>query len=257
VVVAAAAVIALLAQTAMTAGDPSAAMDPEIIGIVLTESGFGRAIVVRLAAGLVALAAILILRPDRKLWLTLSVLGGVVLATFAWTGHGAAEKGAAGMVHAAADVLHLLAAGVWLGAVAAFALLLAEHRRAGDGAGLPALHAALAGFSGVGSAVVAVILATGLINSWFLVGPSRVWQIGDSTYGILLLAKVGLFIAMLGLAAANRFILTPRLAYCLPGRESRHSVAAIRRSVLLETAAGFLILALVSVMGMLSPVSAQ
>jgi putative copper resistance protein D len=152
----------------------------------------------------------------------------------------------------ASDILHLLAAAVWLGALTALAILLTTAREgARDDAA--ALHSALARFSGVGSAVVAVLLATGLVNSGFLVGPSRLGQLFLTPYGVILLAKVTLFAGMLGLAAWNRFRLTPRLEQALGGVGA--AVASLRRSVVLESAAGALVLALVSVMGVLAPPS--
>lgn len=248
------ALASLCAQTAVMAGDPTAAVDLEMLSSVLGDSGFGRAIIVRFTAAFAALAACLALRPGPRLWMALSGLGAVILATFAWTGHGAAEEGVAGLIHAAADVLHLLAAGVWLGALIALTMLLARTRPMDDRASLEPLHEALKVFSGIGSAVVAVILATGLVNSWFLVGPDRILSMANSTYGLLLLVKLGLFVAMLGLAAMNRFFLTPALAQGLAHDDPAPAVAKLRRSVLVETAAGVAIMILVGVLGTLAPV---
>lgn len=248
------ALVSLCAQTAVMAGDPAAAIDPDILLSVLGDSAFGRAIMVRFAAAVAALATCLVLRPGPRLWRALSGLGAVILATFAWTGHGAAEEGAAGLIHAAADVLHLLAAGVWLGALVALAILLTRTRPSDDRASLEPLHEALRGFSGIGSAVVAVILATGLVNSWFLVGPDRTLSMASSTYGLLLLVKIGLFVAMLGLAALNRFFLTPALAKGLAHDDPAPAIANLRRTVLVETAAGVAIMVLVGVLGALAPV---
>ncbi len=103
-----------------------------------------------------------------------------------------------------------------------------------------------------------MLLATGLANSWFLIGTAHVAEVTTTTYGLLLLAKVGLFGIMLMLAAVNRFHLTPRLGAALERPASRAvAVAALRRSVLLETALGALVLVLVSLLGTLAPLSAQ
>ena len=59
-----------------------------------------------------------------------------MLASLAWAGHGAATPGAAGDLHLAADVLHLLAAGLWLGTLPPLVLLLAEVRRIRDTSGV-------------------------------------------------------------------------------------------------------------------------
>jgi putative copper resistance protein D len=240
-----AALVSLSAQTAVMAGDPGAAFDPGLLTSVVAGSVFGQAVLVRFAAAGLALLALLA-RPSP--WRVTTVLGGVALASFAWSGHGAAQDGVAGLVHAGADVIHLLAAGVWLGALGVLAIQLAVARTVAQAR---ALHTALAGFAGVGSAAVALILASGLANAWFLVGPSRIARMGETPYGVLLLVKIALFAVMVALAALNRLRLTPGLAV---GRPSP-AVATLRRSIGLETALGLGVLAVVAVLGTLAPVS--
>jgi len=243
-------VVALGAQTASMAGDAAAIRDPSMIWAVASGTQFGRGLSVRLAATVLALATLALPRGPRTP--AVALVGAVVMGSFAWTGHGAADEGAAGLTHVVADVLHLLAAGVWIGALAGLLLLL-PRRRGGD---LAQLHAALAGFSGVGSTAVAVLLLSGLVNSWFLIGPTRIAEMPSSTYGLLLLAKLVLFAAMLGLAALNRFRLTPALGESLAA-DPRAAVDRLRRSLLLETGAGALVLAVVGWMGAIAPLSAS
>jgi len=252
------AALSLGAQTAVMTDSVADAFKPDSVATVLTDSHFGLAIAARMGLTVLAALALVAVRPSRALWLVLAVLGAGIVATFAWTGHGAADEGAAGMVHLASDILHLLGAAVWLGALAALAILLFESRGAVLDAEFAALHGALARFSGIGSAVVAILLATGLINSWFLIGPSHVAELIKAPYGQLLLAKVALFVVMLGLAAMNRFLLTPRFGGALGTQApTEAAVAALRRSVVLESAAAFLVLVLVSVLGTLAPLSSQ
>lgn len=241
---------ALVAQTGVMAGDPAAGFDPSTLRDVLTGGGFGASIVARACAGCLAFALLLAAPPGRTLWAATTLFGGVALAALAWSGHGGADEGTAGLVHAGADVIHLLAAGVWLGALAGFVALLAERPR--EPARVAALQGALQGFSGVGSLVVAAIVASGLVNSWFLVGLDHLGDLLGSPWGVLLLVKLGLFAAMLGFAALNRFRLTPNLAAALPG-DAAPELHALSRSIALETATGLAILALVAVLGVLAP----
>ncbi|MEO7774891.1 MAG: CopD family protein [Steroidobacteraceae bacterium] len=119
------------------------------------------------------------------------------------------------------------------------------------------LYAALSGFSGQGSALVAIIIATGIVNTWFLVGPSRLQGLWTTTYGQLLCVKLILFMGMLALAARNRFALTPAFGEALSfDRSCTASRAALRHSVLKETGLALLILALVAWLGRLAPTSA-
>ena len=49
-----------------------------------------------------------------------SFLASLALATAAWTGHAGATEAGQGALHRASDVLHLLAAATWLGALVLF-----------------------------------------------------------------------------------------------------------------------------------------
>ncbi|HKR88005.1 MAG TPA: copper homeostasis membrane protein CopD [Phenylobacterium sp.] len=245
---------ALVLQTGEMAGEPAAGLDPATLRDVITSGGFGASILARLGAALPALGLLIALRAGRMLWIVTAALGAVGLSALAWSGHGAADEGAVGLAHTAADIVHLLAAGVWLGALLVLALLLWAPEPGPKALGV--LHRALKGFSGVGSVVVAALIASGLANSWFLVGPDHVTDFAASLWGRLLLAKLAIFAAMLMLAALNRFRLTPRLEAALVG-DPRTALSALRRSLALESAAGLLVLALVAGLGLLAPPAAN
>ncbi len=202
------ALASLFGQTAAMAGDPAMAFDADALGMVLTGTNFGYAIVARLVLALLVVLVALRLPAGRRLWGAAAGAGGLILASFAWTGHGATEEGAAGMIHAASDVTHLIAAGVWLGALAALSVLLWNARNGvAEPTSLATLHRALEGFSGVGSLAVAALLASGLVNSWFLVGLPHLAGLVTTPYGWLLLTKIGFFGAM------KRFT-RPSTAFC-------------------------------------------
>jgi putative copper resistance protein D len=241
---------ALIAQTGVMAGDPRAGFDPATLKDVLSGEAFGAAIIGRTGAGLLALLALLVLPPGRRLWFVTAGLGAVALAALAWGGHGAADAGAPGLIHTIADVVHLLAAGLWPGALVALLVLLL--RRPIEGSSSQSLCRALKGFSGVGSAVVAAILASGLVNSWFLVGPSHLADAWRTPWGDVLLVKLALFAAMLAFAGLNRFRLTPSLARSLSG-DPAPSLRALRTSIALESLLGLAVLAAAATLGVLPP----
>jgi putative copper resistance protein D len=247
--------LALLAQTAMMTGALADAIDLQALTMVATDTQFGASVLSRATASLTALALAALLRPSTGLWRAIAGLGAVALASFAWSGHGADGEGAAGLFRLAADIVHLLAAGVWLGALAALLLLVMGARQA-EVTGVGALHRALEGFSGVGSLVVATLVLTGLVNSWFLVGPDHVVAAVSTIWGVVLLAKLCVFALMLGLAALNRFVLTPRLKQTLADLDPASALAALRRSLFVESAAGLSVLVLVSWLGTLAPPAA-
>ncbi len=251
--VAIASALAIVAQTAMMAGSWSEAVKPSSLSFVVTGTGLGVALLARAAAATVAAALVLILPFRRALWRLLVLVGLIVSASFAWTGHGASTEGAGRLVHLGIDVIHAVAASVWLGALVVLALLLMR----------PAMleprqtHRALQGFSGLGTLAVAVLALTGIGNGWFLVGPDRLPTLFLAPWGQLLVAKLVVFGLMCGFAVLNRFRLTPALETAIGDAASvSAALARLRRSVLLETLAGVLLLALVAVMGVLPPPAA-
>jgi putative copper resistance protein D len=233
----------ILVLAGQMSGDAASVLDPATLWAVASGTGAGTAALVRLL-GLAAAALTVGMRSKLPHYLPLA--SGIALATLAWSGHAAAEQGLFGNVRLIGDILHLLAAGVWLGALIALVIMVL---RKGEAA---VTGRALATFSGVGSAVVATLVVTGLINTWHSV-QWRPWPVlTTSPWGQALLIKLVLFVAMLGLAAANRFWLTPRLqGQTDSGGEpdQRH----LRVSLIVELSLAVAVLAVVSVLGTLAP----
>lgn len=250
-------VLGFLAQTAVLAGSLQDALQPDALSAAATGMSFGRSSIARGLIAILFLVTFPLLRPPRAAWWHAAIVGALVCASFAWMGHGAATKGTIMLVHLASDILHTLAAGVWIGALVAFLLLLLSDHRHGE-TDRRALHSALHGFSGVGSALVAVLVATGLVNGWFVVGLAGLPRMLTTPYGQLLTVKLLLFLVMLGLAAANRFHLTPRLEAVLNSPpDTPRAVAALRGSLVWETAISIAVLGLVAWFGALAPPGAM
>lgn len=189
-------------------------------------------------------------RPTGSLWVA-TLAGSIALATLAWTGHGAMDEGAKRFWHFAADILHLLAAGGWIGALAAFGLML-RIRGSSPERLVRVLSRALSGFETAGALIVGTIIVTGVVNYLFIVGPT-VADVISGAYGVLLLVKIVLFAGMIGLASLNRFYLSPALERSeLTGDYSR-AVTALRKSVALESTFAVVIVGLVAWLGTLSP----
>ena len=248
-------ILGFLAQTAVLAGSVQDALQPDALTAAATGMSFGKSSIVRAAIAGLSVIGLVFAKPGRGTLGLATLAGGVLCASFAWMGHGAATEGAAGLLHTVADIVHALAAGVWIGALVAFFLLL--RPRAPSAELDRVVHGALHGFSGIGSALVAVLIVSGLVNSWFLVGLSGVSELWTTPYGELLSLKLAVFVGMLGLAAANRFRLTPALGAATGERDSSAALAALRRSLILETALAFLVVGLVAWLGTLEPLSAQ
>jgi len=170
----------------------------------------------------------------------------VLLATIALTGNSGSNNGPLWLQHRLSDAVHLVASGVWIGALVVFSRLVTMSVRADREEDLKMVHDALARFAGVGTLAVGTLTLSGMTN------PGLFLSSLGSAYGQILLAKLGVFGAMLALAGANRFLLTPRLSATLDGRgRLRVAVNALRMSVLIETALGFVVLAMVAWLGVL------
>lgn len=200
----------LVAQTIVMAGSVQDGLTAEALAVVAFETDLGYSALVRVAAGFVAIIALVATKSVRAWWLT-GGAGTIACLSIPWMGHGAATEGPWWLAHVLSDIIHTAAASIWVGALLSFVLLLtARHPRSIEAQ--RALEAALAGFSGIGSVLVAVLLATGLANAWFIVGGVIPWQgLWETAYGRVLGAKVAVFGLMLCLAAVNRFRLTPNL----------------------------------------------
>ena len=246
--------LGLAALAAGMAGVPLASIDLGSVEMILTGTSIGTAWLVRIAALILAFAFALVGRTRPADALTGATLAGAVaLASLAWAGHGAMDEGAAGWVHLAADIAHLLAAGAWTGALIALLLLVFRRQALVDRDHLILSHRALVSFSTTGTVTVAVIVASGLINGWMLVGPANVAWLPATLYGQLLIAKLLLFGAMAALAAANRFRLVPAFERALARADPVAALNALRRSLAMETGCALAVLALVAWLGTLEP----
>lgn len=245
-----AAPMGLFAQIVVMAGSVELALDPVALDFVIRQTALGLAHVGRAILALAALALILSPLRGRTIWVIVAILGVAICASFAWSGHAGATTSALGPVHLAADALHTAAAGAWLGALAAFVTI------AGRRSDTTELHHALASFANVGTGAVVILTATGLVNAFILVGPDNVLSALGGTYGQLLALKIGLFALMIGLAASNRFVLTPALGQASESLVQDATPGRLRRSLILEAALGVALLAVVAVMGTLAPPAA-
>jgi copper resistance protein D len=254
IVIALGSLAALVAQTAVMAGSLSEAVKPASLSFMVTGTALGMAMVARAVVAGLALVAIVALKPGRTLWTVLTTAGVIVSASFAWTGHGAGTEGPGALLHLTAAMIHAISAALWLGALVALTMLLLRRTAPDD----PSIHRALRGFAGLGTLAVVLLVLSGLGNSWFMIGPARVTDLGTSLYGQLLIAKLALFALMLAIAVSNRFRLTPALGAVLErGEDPRQAFRRLRLNIIAETAVGAVLLAVVAVMGTLAPPSSM
>ncbi|WP_095052095.1 copper homeostasis membrane protein CopD [Pseudomonas sp. Irchel s3b2] len=239
----------LMMASAMSGESDFAELRPHI-EMMMLETDVGLACMARTVALVVAGLAVMLRAPGFSLWVA-AFAGGIALSSLAWNGHGAMDEGSRRDWHFAVDILHLLVAGAWLGALVAFALM-AKTNALQTEAHIRLLARAVNRFEVIGAVIVVVITVTGVVNYLFIVGP-KLDEVFLTTYGVLLFIKVVLFAGMLVLAALNRFHLGPFLERSLQNGQYTVAANALRRSVVVELAAAVLIVGLVAWLGTLSP----
>ena len=224
-----------LESVAAMAGVSLAELDQSTAEVLLSQTPLGKVMEWRLTAlAAVFLACFVPLRVLRLPILALA--GSVALGSVAWTGHAGASEMA---LHRVSDVAHVLAAATWIGALAVF-VTSAFSREGAD-------IAALARFARTGSVVVAVLILTGLLNTLAIAGWPMMFE---ARWFSILAVKLALFAAMLALAAGNRWRIVPALERGEPGATAR-----LRRSLVLEFAAGIGVVGAVALLGVLDPLA--
>jgi putative copper resistance protein D len=209
---------------------------------VLFETSVGRTWQLQAAAAVVLIAAVALPSRGRKAAITLA--SGFLLASVALTGHAVMGAGWFGIAHRMNDAIHLLSAGAWLGALVP---LLAVFKAINDGAYGRDAEAALSRFSRAGYVAVALIVASGVINTVLVLGR---WPTDwSSPYQAMLASKIMLVGVMVALAIVNRYRFVSRITWGGSG-----AVRPFQRRTVAEIVIGLCVVGLVSVFGMLAPV---
>jgi len=207
------------------------------------ETGFGRIWVLRLA-GLLAL--IIFVRPSaRSCKGQIPAIGGLsagLLVSAAWLGHAAGAQGIEWYGATMSYACHVLGAGAWLGGLLPLSRSLRQQTE------LAAVQATLERFSRVGMAFVALIVVSGIVNT--TLRSVGIEDLIATSYGRVLSFKLVLFLALIGLAATNRWVFLRRLR---THAESAEPLRSLRRSVALEQILGASIVAVAVVLGAMPP----
>ncbi|MGY4644054.1 cytochrome c oxidase assembly protein [Cellulomonas sp. URHB0016] len=168
------------------------------LGVFVTQIDLGRTLLlVTTVAAVVTALSLVVATPTGAAW-----TGVVVLAALwqqAQLGHAAGASGHD--IATSSMVVHLVGAAVWIGGLAALAVLV---RRIGTD-----LSASVARYSVVAGWCFVAIAVSGLVNGLLRVDT---WADLTTAYGVLLLVKVALFGVLGLLGLAHRRSVVPRLA---------------------------------------------
>ncbi len=210
------------------------------------EAGFGQALLLRaLLALALAVVAILGARSRSERWtVPIVFLASAIAVTPALVGHARVD----GSLAVAADAIHVVAAGVWVGGLLFLALLLVEA--GGDRWSLAA--SVVPRFSTLAVVSVIALVAAGVVSGFLEVGSwDALWH---TTYGQLLLVKVALLMPLLVLGAFNNRVSVPRLRSAAAGPRTRRRFVG---SVAVELALMVVIVGVTAVLISEPPAKAQ
>ena len=238
-------------ESGLMGGAWSDAVDLQTLGAVLFQTRFGHVWLWTLASA-AALLLVAFLSSGGRSTIVVAGLSAILLASSAATGHAVMHTGIAGATHLTAQIIHVLAASVWLGSLPALGFALRKGRLEGQPEWRNAVRSILPRYSRMGYVAVAFILLTGCVNSWFMV--DSVDALFETTYGKILLAKISLVFVMVGVAIVNRFVLAPDVTRSpLKPFQPEASFRRLWRSVTVEQALGLSIIGLVSLLGTVAP----
>jgi putative copper resistance protein D len=243
----------LLAESAILGDGWTNGLSGTTFSAVLFQTEFGRLWIGRLAIAALAILALMFCRRRPSvamLWVASFSL--LLVASVAGTGHAMTGDGIGRALDASAQAVHLIAASVWLGGLVPLGYLLLSASRKPGGMWLATTKSALPRYSQAGLIAVAMLTLSGIFTSWFLVGGFV--ALFETVYGRLLLAKIFVFLLMVGLAIVNRSILMPRILAATPHETSGNAPAAeLSRNVFAEQILAIIILSIVSVLGTVAP----
>ena len=213
------------------AGDLAGMGDPLLIGLVLETPGGAASVMAAAGFLLILLAELVVKDPAHPLRITGP---GLAILSMLLAGHVTTGGIQAGILLA----VHLGGLGFWLGALLPLRAMCRDPERFGGQLVLADL-AEMFGRRAIW--LVPVLLIAGTLYAALLVG--SVAALVTTSYGQVLMVKVGLVSGLLGLAALNRFRLVPALR----GGEAA-ALLRLRRSIDCELAGVAMVLLATSLM---------
>ena len=225
----------LTAESGVIAGASSLSETLASLPVVVRDTLFGHL----MAAQILALIAATLAfgrgtRASVAFW-----LAGLATALEAWHLHGAAMQ-AGVSPFLLTELLHVLAAGAWLGGLLPLALFVRTTS--------PEVGAVIARrFSGFATPCVLLLAITAFLQGRMLIG--SIAALTGTLYGWIALVKLGLFVALIGFAARHRW----RLAPALSGAEPLMARRVLARSIVQEAILGLAIVLVAAMISSLAP----
>ena len=244
----------MLISIAAMMGVPVVELDLPMIEAMILGTDMGFAFLVRSGLLLTGLAAILALRNRQAALAFVAGCYGCALVTLGWSGHAAATEGGLGLFHRLNNGIHLVSAGLWLGAIGRFLVLTFRCYKDPDEAKAHAVLKAMHAFAPMGISLVALVAVTGTVNSHLIFGLPNVAATFATPYGILLAIKLALVAAMVAFGAHHARVSRGAATAVRDGNVyPAQALGALQRTLIAEFLLGLLVIGLVAVFGTMSP----
>lgn len=228
----------------MSNRSPGSMLAPSDLNLVLWQTPFGRLWVLRGVIGIVLGVALYLVwqrgtllppRPSRLNWLIV-FLSACLLISLAWAGHVAAGLHHQ-ILHLLADTPHLLVGAIWPVGLIPMAYFLWHIKKGSRRLPVEREIETLQRFSQSSLIAVSILVITGSINGWLMIGS---WDnLVTTTYGRLLLSKLLVVAIMIALGAFNRLHLMPRI------RDVPIIIRTLGRTIMAESCLALLVLFIV------------
>ncbi len=244
----------MLVSVAAMMGQPIQDLKLAAVQAMVMMTDTGTAFLARMVLLTLGLASVMFIRPITPRHILAAWCYGLALLTLAWSGHAAASDGAFGLVHRLNDGMHLLAAGLWIGAIGWFTILVLAAHKNPDRVKPADLRNAMERFALLGITLVVVVAVTGVLNAQFVFGLENSMDVLGKTYGWLLAAKV-LAVVLMVICAARNARLVRRNFIVQSSRRADTDVTfvALRSSLAVELVLAIFVVMLVAFTGLASP----
>jgi copper resistance protein D len=249
------------AIASMSGSGLSETLQPSLFWMVLTQTQPGQVWLLRAGIAFVFATVLFFVFLTKRGWkaawmpIPLCAISTMALtASLAWLGHAGAGEGSNQNLHLGSDLLHLLSAGIWPAGLAPFAMFLSCFLDKRDPSLLLAACTATRKFSALSFIAVGLLFASGVANSYFLVGTFHALLSTD--YGLLLVLKMVLAGVAVGFGAWNLLAFKPRLTTAggaLPDETQGAALTKVARNVWIELCLASLILLVVGLLGITAP----
>lgn len=214
---------------------------PGVLSQVL-EAGVGTSLLAAVVGAAILVAALRRI-PGPVTWSATLVGGAMAVGSFALAGHNRATSPE--WLVTVVDLAHLYAGSVWFGGLVVLGAVLARRRSDADPGGAAS---AVARFSSIASIALTTVAVAGFALGWFEVRAIR--ALTSTTYGQLLMVKVGVVALVVLAGTYNHFRLVPVVAR-MDHDDARWSV--LRRTVRMEAVGIAVVLALTGVLVNVTP----